>query len=181
MEHRAAYLIFFPHKSTKHIVTCGFLFVKREGDEHELFFAHARRDSFQHNPLFRPRALQTIEGYEIDNSELQVIFITNVEEDMVKVYSLCYACSLSRKKFNYTDRYMSHFLLYMPKDDKDIYEAEKVHSAQAIVLIMRACFGCEHPVVERVNGVNSRLVSPTSLRDSLLGMPLMYGLKFLKI
>ena len=99
------------------------------------------------------------------------MFVSCDEELVEKIYNVCRACHSTKKGYNTIDRVCSAVVpFYHPADKRNVFDVECLHSAQAIILILRECIGHDHPVMCRIYGLNSRSHTPEMLRDVLVGL-----------
>jgi len=169
------------------VLTCGFLidFKKVSMDKlkpHALssdflprphvFYADNAFGSFMclsHFSMARYRCM--LEGYKIDQHNVQVVNVTTDPGIADRIYRVCCACNSLKKGYNQLDRLALAFVpFYNPADDKEIYDVEEMHSAQAVILILRSCLAEDHPLRAKISGVNSRVMTPEGLRDLFLGL-----------
>lgn len=179
----SAYVYFFSTLSNvesiicslgRECVSCGIMFVcvdEQTGAKHlEIFYSDALRHLFYHDPYFKikPAAGNVVEGYTIDGDKVQGFLVCRDKETLTKVYNLCRACNSTKKEYNSFDRVCSALVpFYLPKDDQSVFEVNEMHSAQAVVLILRSCLSPDHPMRRVLDGVNSRGVTPDSLKALL--------------
>lgn len=158
-------------------VTCGLLFhhsydpKDRTKFKIELFYASVERCFKWHDNFYFYEGKARVDGYLVSSDNLMVQFVTSENDMMDKVYRLCRALPASIQDFNSRDRIMSSIIpFYTPPDVKDIFNVECLHSAQAVILILRECLTNSNPIKERVRGLNSRTATPDSLVDALWGL-----------
>jgi len=118
-----------------------------------------------------------IDNYDVDVKGIQGILVSDDADTSQKIYNLCRACYSVRKDYNVIDRVLSAVVpFYAPVDNVDIYESSSLHSAQAVVLILRPCLRSDHAVAQRLVTMNSRTTTPDKLRDNLLGLEAPHGM-----
>lgn len=169
----------------REVVTCGLLFHRKPTPEGklnaELFLSETNANSFVRHDNFAVREDRplTLDSYKIDTSAVYSVMVTDARDEVDMIYKLCAGCCEVKKPFNISDRFSTFAMpFYQPRDDKDLYSVKEMHSAQAVVLILRAGLsGSSSPVRERVSGLNSRVMTPQSLRDVLVGMPGSYQME----
>lgn len=157
-------------------VTCGILFTLLDEDHKfhlQFFYADSSIGRFHAVPNFKSSYTnRVIEEYNIDWCNIQGVVISSDASLVEKIYNLCRACHSTVKGYNQVDRVCSAVVpFYNPVDTKNIFDIDSFHSAQAVVLILRECLEACHPVMCRIFGVNSRIVTPDSLYTSLRGIP----------
>jgi hypothetical protein len=84
-----------------------------------------------------------------------------------KLWRTCEALVLCKIPYNTTDVILSIVPLRSPVD-RPLDKCKSLFCSQAMVLILRSCLEKDHAVAGALNGVNSRVVSPTALFDLLL-------------
>jgi len=87
----------------------------------------------------------------------------------VEIEKTCKACCATQKKYNKTDRILSCYLypLYEPNDVMDIYSCKEMHSAQAIILILKTIMNEDDDLYNKIRKINSKTINPTKLHEIL--------------
>jgi hypothetical protein len=108
-------------------------------------------------------------GLEFNQTDLEFVQIDVSDEELTRLNKICIACrDLSKRTYNRSDKVLSVFSsagFLQLKDDVDIYNAPKLHNAQALLLILRAGLDPEKnkTLVDKLKELNSREVYSTQL------------------
>jgi len=115
----------------------------------------------------------------MDKSSLYYSLVTKNSEIMQVLYNICIGCAMVKKSFNMYDRFNVFAIpFYQPKDDENLYGVESMHTAQAVVLILKAGLPASgSPLKDRINELNSKITTPQILRDKLMGLPYPHHMK----
>ena len=109
------------------------------------------------------------DGLEFDQTDLEFVRIDVSDEELTRFNKICHACCDQYKRtYNRSDKVLSVFSsagFLQLKDDVDIYNAPKLHNAQALLLILRAGLDPEKnkTLVDKLKELNSREVYSTQL------------------
>lgn len=157
------------------VVTCGLLFavIDHESNKHEMeiFCAEKINMCLCWYRFNMNESSMVLDNYHVNMNEIQGILVSDNADLSQKIYNLCIACYSVHKDYNVMDRALCSVVpFYAPVDDVDIYEASSLHSAQAVVLILRSCLDSNHDIRQRILTMNSRTTTPEKLRDDLLGL-----------
>ena len=190
----AVYAVFFcPLKTSilssfealgRDVLSCGLLFhLLEETDRRkfELFMADTSARSFKwYDHFYIPPTHVVLDGYKVSRDSVQGLLISDDAETVDRIYRVCRGCHEVSKDYNNMDRLLTAFVpFYQPPDDTTIFTAKSLHSAQAIILILKECLAKDSAVKGRIEGLNSRIATPQSLRDVLHGLPSPHQLNFL--
>ena len=77
------------------------------------------------------------------------------------------ACVQSKVPYNFSDMVMTQFPFRNPVNH-GLFECSSLYCAQAVVVVLRACLMPPSELVNELNEVNSRTVTPTSLFEVLI-------------
>lgn len=143
---------------------CGVLF--RRGGTFHAFLCH---------PNQRNRSMHHYENVDLSKDVVQLYkpyprscmhysFVSDDAETVRKCWDTCVACVSARKDYNFYDYRLTCLVpFYSPKPDLDLFSATSLHSAQALVLILRCCLDPGSHLGRLLQGVNSRSLTPHSL------------------
>lgn len=167
------------------VITCGLLFsiVDFESKTHgmEIFYADKINMCLSWYTFNMNAPCMIIDNYDVNMEDIQGILVSDETELSQKIYNVCRACYSVRKDYNVFDRVLSAVVpFYAPVDDADIYDASSLHSAQAVVLILRSVLDANHAIRQRLQNLNSRTTTPERLRDDLLGLEAPHGMFIFK-
>lgn len=171
----------FKYMAGETVATCGFAHCFDAGDSSQtidLYMADKTIERFTchksifslnkepNNPQLQNERVK-VEEMSLQLSNIETIDIQNKYNE--KLESICSACCSTLKKYNASDRLVSTFIypFFELPDVKDIYSATEIHSAQAIVLILRSVLDKEDPLYLKLEKVNSRIINPTRLLFTL--------------
>lgn len=159
----------------REFVTCGILFRLLDSDTNvhfQYFYADSLTGRFSAIPNFTSSETNKIvEDYNINWSNIQGLCITSDSNTIEIIYRLCRACHSTLKGYNQFDRVCTVVVpFYNPKDSKSIFDVDSLHSAQAVVLILKECLPKSHLLMSRLHAVNSRSVTPDALHNILTGI-----------
>jgi hypothetical protein len=159
------------------VVTCGFLFQHCYGNmgrfKFEFFIVESTTRGMKWYDNWNiPDNGCFIDGYSIDKDCMMGVLASDAPDEVDRIYRMCRGCVSVNKDYNNVDRMLTALVpFYQPPDDKNIFDVESLHSAQAVVLILRECLDKCNVVRERIYGLNSRIIYPEALRDALFGLP----------
>jgi len=163
--------------------TCG-IFLGKEKDSCEeglIYIMDSTFESYVYKSKSDPEAYHNYERVSFAQKHLTFVQIKNVSsEEIERISKICNACCNLKIKYNYKDRFMSAFT--NPPDNTDIYNTQYLHSAQAVLLIIREGLdphshnnnnnnnsqtSSSSIIKKRLKEINSRATYPTLLHREL--------------
>ena len=104
-----------------------------------------------------------------ETSNVARVDISTSAEEFGRVCNLCEACCKLKRPYNTWDKVVSTFVpMASLEDNVDIFTAPKLHTSQAVTLILREALAESHPSRLALSGVNSRSMYSTLLHRVLV-------------
>jgi hypothetical protein len=88
--------------------------------------------------------------------------LTVNEDEMTRISKTCEACVETKKPYNTRDMALTVIPFRNPTEI-DIFNTQSLFCSQSIVLILRSCLEETNPLMEQLNSVNSRTITPSQL------------------